>query len=145
ALASGWSNKGSNEPSTSYDSTGVYMFADKNVDPTKEKVYFNAFEDVSNPVVRTTLSPNLGTLGMAHRMTPHSNMAMLGTWLDCNKDGYIGLGDHGLLEYRAELINTLGASNPLGGNVCPVKPMPTTWGGSITHHDGAWIHEFAPS
>src|SRR5438552_3945961 len=144
-LANGWSGKGEHEPSTSWDKTGTLMFQTPDQTATGHKVYFNAF--MSQPICYAVcvggaddpfLSPNLGSVGTGIPGYPYIAHAFLGEWRDCNKDGYVGLADNALFEYRQELL--------LDQSICPKTTVPFAPGQNyhFPHNDGTWVHEFIP-
>lgn len=150
-----WGAKGSFEPDTTKDATEGWMFTTPDTVSVKgasqrdagnvHKVYFNAFQGTSSNVVGVGFSPNSATLGTAHAMTPNRPYAILGVWKDCNNDGFIGLGDKGLWEYRSEILAALGPTT-----ICKAQSMPAQGfhAGSTqpfaVHNDGVWVHEFLP-
>jgi len=125
--AASWSGMGSYEPSTRVDETSGRMFLGADTSPVKDgvrKVYFNAFA-AEQP---TSLNPNLGTTQSRMELEPnvHYN-ALFGVWKDCNADGYVGLGDNALIEYRSELL--------LDTHICPRQTS------GIAFNDGQWVNE----
>jgi hypothetical protein len=160
ALA-GWGAVGSHEPDTLADQTDGWMFPDHDVSPCTtagcdtNDVYLNGFfttcGDVPVPGVGAVaecgaVTPNLATLGTSIHQPEYQLAALLGVWKDCNADGYVGLGDQGLFEYRSEV---LAAWPGVGDSICPVTPTPidphfgkppVNW--TASHNDGTWVHEF---
>lgn len=149
-----WSAKGQSEPDTTPDQEDGYMWLD--ADLTRgargNRVYFNAFtvQNTGYGLHGITTNPNSGAAQTAHPNWPGQLAALLGVWKDCNGDGFVGLGDNALFEYRSELL--LGKTD-----VCPVSdpgPVPTGSFGSegarqshyypVTHNDGVWVREFIP-
>lgn len=122
----------------------MYSSPDWSPNLAVRKVFFNGFlaqELGYGASVGMSLNPNAQALGSNVMPAPHRAWAMLGVWKDCNRDGFVGLGDQGLMEYRAELFHVTG-----GMDVCPPRAMPfeppTDW--FPVHNDGTWIHELLP-
>lgn len=99
ALAS-WSGLGTTEPDTLFDKQGSFMFPNPNTDPV-DSAYLNVV-----PMQRQLeVNPNTATLGS--RMIVPGNMgfdAIFGSWIDCNRDGYVGHLESVLIEYPVELL-----------------------------------------
>lgn len=131
----GWAVKGAREPDTPEDLTSGWMALTPDVLPTSgPHVYFNGFPTAGGTLT-TTLSPNLATGRSAFVTLPLVPAAFFGIWKDCNRDGFVGLGDQGLLEYSAKLL--------ANASVC----LPTDIQGSAgayVHNDGNWVVEFFP-
>ena len=146
AAAASWAGKGMVEPDTRRDVADGYMRLAPDQSPTSGRlVYFNAFNTQSIGAaaeVSTSANPNLATLETAYMTSSGRAYAMLGVWKDCNKDGFVGWGDQGLFEYRAQLLDALGP----GAGACPAQGLPATiprdWFPS--HNDGEWVREFLP-
>lgn len=128
-----WKGRGFYEPDTLVDRTSGFMFPNADTSVSGEKVYFSAY--VGYYVA--TVNQNIGTLGSNIAPYPSNIHFMLGTWKDCNKDGYVGQAETALLEYRSELLM-------LDSSMCPPKatpsPIPSNWFPS--HNDGQWVREF---
>lgn len=146
AAVAAWGVKGSWEPDTKADRLDGWMFKDPNLAPNVHKVYLNGFfGQCTFPCYLPLTSANLN-FATGHTMMSTTLMysyAMFGVWKDCNRDGYVGLGDQGLMEYRADLL--------LDRGVCPPSVVPATapWGNPPigwmpVHNDGTWIHELFP-
>ena len=140
ATAAAWGVKGDSEPSTRKDIADGYMFLTPPQSQTDAgRVYFNGWFSngyVTNP----NHNPNVGQLGTGVAPVPFKAWALLGVWRDCNKDGYIGLSDPGLIEYPAVVPGVDAA-------LCPATPLPTpipAYGWVPTHNDGQWVREFLP-
>ncbi|MFA5862660.1 MAG: hypothetical protein WDA16_13290, partial [Candidatus Thermoplasmatota archaeon] len=135
-LGAAWGGKGEYEPSLKRDKEG-WMYTTTDVNPSQDvrQVYFNGFQTQCAQVC-TAIDTQLATLRTSVQTTDNNYQAMLGVWKDCNKDGYVGLADQGLTEYRAELL--------LDTSVCPKVTTPLTipanW--KPTHNDGEWVREF---
>lgn len=139
-FAAAWGTRGDQEPSTSRDARDGYMFTGAPQSPGDVgKVYFNGW--LSNAyVVRPANNPNVAALGTGIAPADAFPWAMLGVWVDCNKDGYVGYGEPGLFEYPANLPG-------VDATLCPPGTVPTpiparNW--VPPHNDGKWIHEFIP-
>src|SRR5690242_6293011 len=99
--ATGWSSFGSHEPDTPHDVNDHWMFqgTDTSSDQSVRMVYFNGFTAESG----TGINPNVGTVATGTGAQGEFTInAMFGVWKDCNGDGFVGLGDQGLVEYRSE-------------------------------------------
>ena len=120
--AGAWSVQGSFEPDTTRDVTDDYMWTEPDTSEVGSKVYFNAVQHY----FVTSTNPNVGAAKTAIRMPGHQTMAaFLGEWKDCNADGYIGMVEGAIHEYRSELL--------LDASVCP--------DGSVWNNEG-WVYEF---
>jgi hypothetical protein len=148
-IGAAWSGKGSYEPDTSYDKTGPYMWqtADTGAN-TGNRVYFNAYtqQNTGYSTHGFDLGFNLATAQFARPSWPGNLAALLGVWKDCNKDGFIGLGDQGIMEYRSELLIDTTACPPNAAGQAPPGsgPAPHNWAGALIHNDGIWVREFVP-
>lgn len=135
AAVASWGGKGSAEPDTPYDLGAMWLESDTNPDPTLRLVYFNGFSGAA-PGAGTSVNPNLAQARSAIVPAPFYPVAILGVWKDCNRDGYIGMGDNGALEYPAALLDRT--------DVCP----PVTAGPLVkpyqVHNDGRWVQELTP-
>ena len=141
AAAIGWGSKGDWEPSTKRDAQDGYMWTTppQTVDGA---VYFNGWLSSSGGAVVPDTNPNVG-VARTGIMSPGNirAWAMLGVWLDCNKDGYVGYGEQGLLEYPVQLLGDT--------TLCPPVPAPDparlpAYGYRPVHNDAKWVHEFIP-
>ncbi|MFA5861569.1 MAG: hypothetical protein WDA16_07730 [Candidatus Thermoplasmatota archaeon] len=136
--ALGWGMLGSYEPDTKLDTTGGWMYGTTDVSSNQavRKVYFNGFYGQCYYNVCEPFNPNVAAVRSGVHSTEYLQYAMLGVWKDCNKDGYVGLGDRGWFEYRAELL--------LDVSVCPKQTLSSTiprdW--FPFHNDGVWVKEF---
>jgi hypothetical protein len=150
SLALAWGAKGSLEPDTAVDRSAGYQWADADTAPCGvgavtttgcdvNRVYLNGFitqnADTHYDHGSSSLNPNFATLGTAHPSWMGQAAALIGVWKDCNADGYIGLGDNGLLEYRTEVLNAQIAAGLAPAGICPVKAT------APSHNDGTWVHE----
>lgn len=117
--ATAWSGPGGNEPDTRYDRETGRMFTDANLDASRARVYFHAWQAVEG----TSLSPNAALTHMAILHPRVHHRAMLGVWTDCDRDGYIGNAGSALVDYPAELADP---------TVCPPGSR---------HSDGDWVTE----
>lgn len=145
-----WSVKGTTEPDTKLDVDDGWMhkFPDTRLSQTARYVYLNGFVGAYSPLAASpageSTSPNLAAQKTAFMPYSYYFNAVFGVWKDCNLDGYIGFGDQGLMEYRADLL-------ALGAHVCPPASTPTNgvlgrppmnWFPS--HNDGEWVRELLP-
>lgn len=132
-----WSAKGAREPDTARDVQDGFVLLDPDASPDSgiRTVYFNGFMG-TNAGAATSFNPNLGRAGTAILPYPTHPVALLGVWKDCNDDGYVGLGDNGLFEYRAELLTNR--------SICPPDLRSPASVGFLIHNDGQWVQEFHP-
>lgn len=119
AGSAAWRGPGSLEPDTRIDREDGRMFPDPPRDPAARRVYFNAWQAVEG----TSASPNVALLGTAVIHPAVHQRAMLGEWLDCDRDGYIGNAESALQEYASILADPL---------LCPAGSR---------HNDGQWVSE----
>ena len=139
--AAGWGAKGDFEPSTGRDTRDGYMWQSP-PQTTDGAVYFNGWLSTAVGVLAPTADTNPNVAGQKTAVFPPQTVrawGLLGVWLDCNKDGYIGYGDQGLYEYPVQLLS----DNTLCKPVPPPAFMPA-YGYVPTHNDGKWVHEFIP-
>lgn len=119
-----WSAHGAFEPDYPADVTERYMFADpdKDPNPAHRQVYFNVVMGYNTLGV----NPNAGALE-SRILAPgfQAPTAFLGVWKECNEDGYIGMAESAITEYRAELLSS--------NDMCPLD---------TTHNRGGWVYEF---
>ena len=154
-----WGAKGSLEPDTSLDASGLFMETDPDTKPVgpgipqpPRVVYFNGFQGTGYTAGVTSINPNSAAVGSSVLLPTELNIqALLGVWKDCNKDGYMGWGDNALLEYRSELLALPNMDGEIAGtSVCgvePIGPVPKASGdhtGYQSHNDGKWVREFLP-
>lgn len=145
AIAAGWGSRGDAEPSTARDRIDGDMFLNRSTDDVR-RVYFNGFASFCVgyvPAYCTSMNANVGSLGTAHQSYPYRALAMLGVWRDCNNDGYMGMGEQGLIEYPARLLALPGAP---GDSICAPEsvpdPIPRNW--MPVHNDGTLVREYIP-
>jgi hypothetical protein len=140
--AAAWSAFGMSEPNTAFDQQNgwMYLTTDTSPDQGVRQVYFASF---LGEYPGTTLSMNLGAVRSGFNAPVYAFWAGLGVWKDCNADGYVGLADSAVMEYRSEV---LAATPGIGSSICPVQPtpnpIPLNWFPS--HNDGHWVREFLP-
>lgn len=135
SASAAWAIKGAWEPDTRWDLDGrMRLEPDRDARTGIRHVYFNGFNGAGT-MLTTSLNPNLATLGTSVQPAPFLPAAMFGLWKDCNGDGYVGLGDQGLLEYRAELL--------FDATYCPPTP-PSSAPEWTVHNDGVWVVELVP-
>lgn len=128
AASAAWRGRGYEEPDTPLDLVGGFMWGDAGV--AARRIYFTV-EAVQQ---HANANPNLGALGSRVAAWPSDYVAWLGVWRDCNGDGYVGLAETGLHDYRVELLVDPSACPPQTGD-----PFSPDW--RPTHNDGAWVHE----
>ncbi len=134
-----WGSYGSSEPDNSYDAHDGYMWTDAPGAETGH-VYFNVY--TAYALGQGNVAPNSASLGgRTGVIGPGTWQALLGVWADCNQDGYVGLADGALLEYRAEA--SAAAGFPVDTNLCPPVPDTPENAGAI-HNNGGWITELIP-
>lgn len=121
-----WSSKGETEPNTAYD-TG---WRTPPVPSTTTAVYFNGFAGAWAGAP-TSANPNLAT-GSRVQPYPYAPSALLGVWVDCDRDGYIGNASLGAIEYSSRLLPP--------HHICNESRTTT----SLSHNDGDWVQEFFP-
>lgn len=112
--------------------------------PVRNRIYFNVFRRLAadtvifNPELTETVNPNVGALQTRNDLPGAYNFgAVFGVWIDCNRDGYIGLAETAAREYHAAVINN-------GNDVCPDnngKPR-VSWNGE--HNYNRWVTELVP-
>jgi hypothetical protein len=134
--AMAWYSYGSNEPDNHFDRDPAFMF--QGLPSGSNQVYFNVFSGVSGGV-----SPNSATLGDRLATGLDSFSALLGVWVDCNHDGYVGMADGALREYRAEVAN-LDSAHKVDTTICPVVPDDAAHAGMGLHNSNGWITEMIP-
>lgn len=143
-----WMSKGSWEPDTARDRLDGWMQKNPDISPivgltqanNVHKVYFNGFHGE----VVGSLSPNVAMLhSSVFQSASFSFYAMLGVWKDCNKDGYVGMGEQGLIEYRSELLLDRTVCKPQSVPLVPPAGKPVKdW--FPVHNDGKWVREWIP-
>lgn len=114
--AATWGVHGDVEPSTPWD-VRSFMFDEPPTFPGR--VYFNVVENEGATGVNPNVAPAT-RIGARHP----TYGAFLGEWVDCNQDGYMGMADGAVLEYRWELL--------FDTTLCPP--------GSENNKDG-WVYE----
>jgi hypothetical protein len=156
-FAAAWSGVGSYEPDTTRDITDGWMYPTADTSAcgataspcVKEQVYLNGYPGQCAQVCYIT-NPNVGTLHSSIYVADESFHAIFGVWKDCNADGYIGLGDDGLWDYREEVLTVPGGLGVGPGlSICPVQTepaggVPANGNWFPVHNDGTWIREFIP-
>ena len=131
--AAEWGMRGSWEPDTAEDRAGGFMFADPDHSgsTSARQVYFNGWAG-NGGAAMLSLNPNSAALGTSILQAPYRAYALLGIWKDCNADGYLGLGDNLLFEYRSALLTR--------DDICPAVAGTDP----LRHNDGEWVREFFP-
>ena len=129
----GWTSYGDAEPSTHYDKDVSWMQPDPNLEHGQKLLYFNGW--YANYIA--LVNPNVGAFETRNEaMGVESPSAILGVWVDCNGDGYIGLAEGALREYSSEVL--LGDDS-----ICPsAQGDIDTWSGD--HNYNGWVTEFVP-
>lgn len=137
--AAGWHAAGSSEPDTPYDHPGVMW---QEAPTTPGRVYFNAYSMARTAATATSwslLGVNPNSPLVESRVEPPGmeyHEAILGVWLDCDGDGYIGKAEGALREYSAMLLE-----DP---TICPpVLGDPMVWDGASHNYNG-WVTELIP-
>lgn len=122
-----WRGAGGLEPDTFEDVRDLMMHTEPydGSDPAFRPVYFQGFVAVTE----TSTNPNVALLGS--RIVPAPSLhhrAILGVWVDCNADGYIGEAESALGDYPAARGSEAR---------CPTK----TYSGYPIHNDGIFVTE----
>lgn len=131
-----WASQGESEPSTRYDVPSLMW----STAPTSSRqVYFNAVSLVGAGGTGPGVNPNVATLGSRNEpVGAETHIALLGVWVDCNGDGYIGLADGAMQEYPSDVLSLAGpnaACPPSSGGA-------NSWDGS--HNYNGWVTELVP-
>ncbi|MEA3198667.1 MAG: hypothetical protein QOE90_95 [Thermoplasmata archaeon] len=132
-----WGSWGGSEPNTKYDD-GSYNYLSAPGSAT-DHVYFNTFEVGLLAGAPANPAPGLGS-----RLQPavtESWAALMGVWVDCNGDGFIGLATTGQVEYRADV--SAAAGHAVSTTLCPDVTDSAANAGKI-HNHGGWITELIP-
>src|SRR5581483_6312056 len=136
-----WGSYGGQEPDNKYDLPAAGNFVWQGPPTGTDQVYFNVVNGYA-PNGPAGASPNSATLGDRVQVAgTGSYAAILGVWVDCNKDGYVGLADGALREYRADV--SAAAGFPVDTDRCPVVPEDAAHAGAI-HNANNWITELIP-
>jgi hypothetical protein len=133
--AAAWYSYGSNEPDNHFDANDRLMWTDA-AGATTDRIYFNVFSGLNGGV-----SPNSATLGSRLSTGEDGFEAFYGVWRDCNHDGYVGLADGALREYRDTVSTSAGF--PVDTQLCPVVADTPANQGQIFNSNG-WITEMQP-
>lgn len=135
-----WMSGGTFEPDSSYDVGSGYNWEDAPGANTK-RIYFNVYQSEAT-YGSGSANPNVGALRT--QFTASGNLyfeAHLGVWTDCNGDGYIGMAESAVREYRAEL---LAAAPPAAAALCPAKSGGIgKWPDGANNYNG-WVTELIP-
>lgn len=122
-----WRGYGTSEPDSVHDSV---MFLPQDPPVEDGHVYFNGWESE-----RGSANPNSGMLGSRFGDVGQFSLnAMLGIWLDCNQDGYVGLAEQALEEYPDAWLS---AAATIADDPRPIETCPD---GSM-HRSGGWVTE----
>lgn len=140
AAAATWSSYGAYEPDTPWDVRSL-MWHDAPGTVTN-RVYFNAFvQYVDGGPNGGVINPNVGMLKT--RFDPVGERAfeaVLGVWTDCNQDGYIGMAESAVREYKSEVLEAT-----FGSSICPPSAghaIGAAWDGSNNYN--GWVSELIP-
>ena len=128
-----WYTGDSYEPDNAHD-LPAFMRADPPGTATN-LIYFNV---VTGMYAGVTINPNVGALETRNRPpTLEVQTAMLGVWVDCNGDGYIGTAAGASREYPAQLLSST--------TLCPpvTDPNINKWTPGA-HNFNGWVSEFVP-
>ena len=104
-----WKAYGSYEPDSRYDDDDFLHTLTpaqyKAAGATKAKIYFNAYVQADTVYAGGSINPNNGVTRSQQLYTPSNTwLALLGIWNDCNGDGYVGLAETAVREYRSEIL-----------------------------------------
>ena len=134
--ASTWYDHGTHEPDNALDHSSL-MWTDPPA-AGEMKVYFNAWTGMAYGAFGGgSISPNLGTFETANEApTLEYHMAILGVWVDCNGDGYVGLAETAQQEYPAALLSSTTACPAATGD-------PNVWTAGAHNYNG-WVSEYVP-
>lgn len=132
ASSATWYSHGSYEPDTAMDAESGFGWDDPPAPGVRNRIYFNAFTTQTG----VWQNPNVGaaqtrmeTVGSEYQE------AILGVWVDCDQDGYVGKAETLVREYPAVLL--------LDTSVCPPTNGPSgTWNGQ--HNYNGWVTELIP-
>ncbi|HET6403243.1 MAG TPA: hypothetical protein VFH78_01245 [Candidatus Thermoplasmatota archaeon] len=126
-----WYAFGTHEPDNALDSP-TYMWAQPPQPGDGQRIYFNAIT-----TVHIAGNPNLGILGTSNEMPAQEyHVAMLGVWIDCNGDGYVGMAESALAEYSSLLL--------LDESRCPPTDGPANAWVAGAHNYRGWVTELVP-
>ncbi|HUR68217.1 MAG TPA: hypothetical protein VM370_03155 [Candidatus Thermoplasmatota archaeon] len=129
-----WNAFGDSEPSTPYDDA-TFMWQDGPV-ASKDRVYFNGFVNEAAGIVSVGANPNVALLATHNEAVGiETYVAILGNWVDCNGDGYVGLQESALREYDAALLLDTSICPPSSGDI-------NAWNGE--HNYNGWVTELVP-
>ena len=129
-LAAAWATYGSYEPDSTYD-TSQWMWQEPGP-AAGNRVYFNGWS-----TTQALVTPNLGALQSSHEApTMERHQAILGVWVDCNGDGFVGQAEGALYEYSAALL--------FDTTICPpVTGDKDVWVEGAHNYNG-WVTELVP-
>lgn len=126
--AATWYSYGTYEPDTIYDYQGSFMQRDPDVTQGAKELYFNAYQTQ----YLTGTDTNVGALGTRiQEPGVREWIVIMGTWKDCNGDGYVGQAESALVTYQSALL--------LDASICPPDTEDP-----LAHNDGTWVFEFIP-
>lgn len=130
-----WSWRGSSEPSTDHDGES-FMWRSAPTSLGSRRIYFNVVAFNEPPVGDLGLNPNAGALDTRNEnFGAEQHEAMLGVWIDCNRDGYVGMMETALREYPSTAL--------LDWALCPPSyGSKNSWNGD--HNYNGWVSELVP-
>lgn len=104
-----WKAYGTYEPDSRLDNTDFLHTLKpaeyKALGQHKAKIYFNAYVQADTVAFGGSFNPNNGVTYSQQNYAPSSTwLALLGVWNDCNGDGYVGLAETAVREYRSEVL-----------------------------------------
>lgn len=141
ALASGWNMYASHEPSSAKYDTAAYMWQDEPGN-AGDRIYFNVYQGIGAGGY-PGVSPNSATLGSSIESVNQGFAALFGEWADCNHDGFVGLADGAIREYRAEVSNAAG--HPVDTTLCKsIDDKPGNRGKIHYNAITGWVTELIP-
>ena len=129
-LVGAWSSFGAYEPDTVHD-TEEWMFTEPGP-ATADHVYFNGWSST-----QAAVNYNVGALQTSIEAPEMDRpLAIMGIWVDCNGDGYVGHAESALYEYSATLL--------LDASTCPsVTGDADDWTEGAHNYNG-WVTELVP-
>ena len=131
AATASWMSYGSFEPDTPQDVPAFMWQEPPGVE--KDRIYFNVYTTTTT----ADANPNLGALRSRHEVVgTESHTAVLGIWIDCNGDGYIGMLETGVREYKSELL--------LDKTLCPDRTGTANGWTPGAHNYRGWVTELIP-
>lgn len=100
-VGAAWKGPGGEEPDTLLDARDGLMHLEADVADAGSRIYFDAFPALPE----TSWNPNVAATGSAVLLPgPVEYRALLGSWKDCNRDGYVGAAESALQDYASALL-----------------------------------------